>query len=148
MTAAGDRLAWFLDRLRDGAAGLSDADVAAAWTCTPPAQSPAVRRAVCGHFAAAIGAFTVREYQEARDDFAAAALDDHRGRVWRVWVQLEPAPDRRIRVASSVLAPPAGITLRQARPDDAAALRALERRCPIVMGDVRATYDRGDDFFD
>jgi hypothetical protein len=50
-------------------------------------------------------------------------------------------------MAACVLAPPAGIMLRRARPEDAPALRALERRSPIVMGDVRVTYDRGDDFF-
>src|SRR5689334_23555640 len=83
----GARLAWFLDRLRDGGAGLSDADVAATWTCVPPAQPPAARRGVCAHFAAALGAFTVRGYDEVRDDFAAVSLTDHRGRVWRVWVQ-------------------------------------------------------------
>jgi hypothetical protein len=45
------------------------------------------------------------------------------------------------------LAAPPGIVLRPAEPGDAIALRALERRCPIVMGDVRVTYDRGDDYF-
>jgi hypothetical protein len=147
MPDAGERLIWFLDRLRDGCAGVSDADVAAAWTSTPPAPPVEVRRAVCAHFAASLGTFTVRGYEPVSDDFAAASLTDQRGRVWRVWVQLEPTSDRRIRVAAPVLAPPPGISLRVARPDDASALRALERRCPIVMGDVRATYDRGEDFF-
>src|SRR5262245_33757808 len=147
MSDAGARLIWFLDRLRDGAAGVSDAELAAAWTCTPPAPPPPVRRAVCGHFAAAIGGFAVREYEDERADFAAAVIADGRGRIWRVWVQLEAPPDPRIRIAACVLAPPAGITLRRARPEDAPGLRALEQRSPIVMGDVRVTYDRGPDFF-
>lgn len=108
----GRRLTWFLDRLRDGAAALTDADMNAAWVTEPPAAPAAIRRGVCAHFASAIGAFSVLAYESRRADFALAV-----------------------------------ITLRPARPDDAAALRALERRCPITMGDVRVTYDRGEDYF-
>ncbi len=146
-TVAGRRLTWFLDRLRDGAATSTDENVSTEWLSEPPGPPPPVRRMMCAHFAAAIGPFTVRSYEPWRDDFAAALLEDARGRAWRAWAQLEEAPPHRIRVAVAVLAPPAGVTLRLARPSDAAALRDVERRCPVVIGDVRVTYDRGEDHF-
>jgi hypothetical protein len=146
-TVVGRRLTWFLDRLRDGAAGLTDEDVSATWVSDPPAAPAVIRRGMCAHFAAAIGPFVVLSFEPWRADFALVMLEDERRRAWRAWVQLEPAPPHRIRIAASVLTPPSGITLRTAGPDDATALRALERRCPIVMGDVRITYDRGADYF-
>lgn len=62
-------------------------------------------------------------------------------------MQIEAAAPYRIRQDIATLAPPPDITLRAARPSDAAALRALELRCSIVMGNVRVTYDRGEDYF-
>jgi hypothetical protein len=143
----GRRLALFIDRLRGGAATLTDEDVTANFVTEPPAQSAAVRRRVLAHYAAAIGPFSVRGYEAGRADFAVALLKDDRRRAWRAFVQIEASAPYRIRYPIATLAPPPGITLRPARPSDAAALRALELRCPIVMADVRVTYDRGEDYF-
>lgn len=110
-------------------------------------QPPAIRRRIFAHFAAAIGPFAVRSYESCGAHFAAAMLVDGRERSWRAWMQLDERPPHRIRAAIPALLPPEGITLRQARLEDASALRALERRCQLAIGDVRITYDRGEDFF-
>jgi hypothetical protein len=145
-SVVGRRLAVFLGALRDGTTGLTDDDVAANWVSEAPAIPAPVRRMVVAHFASAIGAFSVRDWESRRPDFALAHLEDARGRPWRAWGQLEPSAPHRIRMAMAVLVP-TNATLRPARPTDAAALRDLERNCPIVMGDVRVTYDRGEDYF-
>ncbi len=44
-------------------------------------------------------------------------------------------------------APDASIVVRPATEDDAAALAEIERRSPMVSGDVRVTVDRGEDYF-
>jgi hypothetical protein len=41
----------------------------------------------------------------------------------------------------------AGVVIRDATDDDAAALAAIERRSPITVGPVSITYDRAHDFF-
>ena len=143
----GRRLAFFLARLRDAGVELTDEGVAQEWVSEPPAPPAPVRRMTFVHFSNMLGPFTVRGYEQPRDDFAVALVADARGRAWRVWIQLEAGPQRRIQMGMPTLAAPPGIVLRPAVPGDAIALRALERRCPIVMGDVRVTYDRGDDYF-
>jgi hypothetical protein len=62
-------------------------------------------------------------------------------------VQLETQGRRRIRLGIVTLAAPSGWVVRPAQASDAAALRELERACPIVAGDARITYDRGRDYF-
>lgn len=146
-TLLGRRLAWFLDRLRDGGAALTDEEVSAVWVCELPGAPAAIRRSMLGRFASMLGKFSVLAYPWSRGDFAVAILQDERARTWRAWVQLEPDPSQRIRIAAAVLNPPPGVTLRPAEPGDAAALRALEMRCPIAIGDLRVTYDRGEDYF-
>ncbi len=140
------RLDWFLDRLREGPDSFNEDEIGNVWVTELPAAPPPVRCRMLAHFARAVGAFDV-ENREARDDFAAARLRDSKGRVWRAWVQLEPNGRNRIRNGYVTLAAPPGWTLRSAQPSDAPALRDLERQCPIVMGDVRVTYDRGADYF-
>jgi hypothetical protein len=143
----GRQLAFFIGGLRGGAAKLTDEEVTATFVTEPPAQSAPVRRSVLAHYAAAIGPFSVRGYEPWRADFALALLEDARRRAWRAFVQIEASAPYRIRQPIATLALPPGITLRPAQPSDAAALRTLELRCSIVMGDVRVTYDRGDDYF-
>lgn len=144
---AGQRLAFFLDQLRRGGDDLSEAELQAQFLTELPALPLFVRRILLGHFARALGDFSVRGYEAAQPLFAAAALTDVRGQGWRAWVRLEDEPPHRIGTCIAAKEAPPGVTLRPARPEDAAALRALERRCPIVMGDVRVTYDRGEDYF-
>ena len=144
---AGQRLAFYLEQLRRGGDDLSEAELQAQFTTDLPAPPLFVRRVVLGHFSRALGAFSVRSYEPAQPLFAAAALTDARGRGWRAWVRLEDMPPHRIGICIAVKEVPPGVTMRPARPEDAAALRALELRCPIVMGDVRVTYDRGEDYF-
>jgi hypothetical protein len=141
------RLDWFLDRLRDGARDVSDEALGAAWVTEPPAVPAPMRRGMLTHFATLIGAFEVDARERRGDDFALAHLRDARGRAWRAWVQLESRGARRIRLGIASLAPPSGWTLRSAEESDAAALRELERGCPITIGDLQITYDRGPDYF-
>jgi len=143
----GRRLSQYLACLRAGTAGLTDEEIAAAWVVAPPAPPLPVRRLMLAHFQAAVGGISVRSWESQRADFAAACAEDERGRSWRIWVQLEGGPPHRIHLAMACRTAPPGIVIRPARPDDAAALRVLERECPLVMGDVRVTYDRGEDWF-
>jgi len=140
------RLDWFLTRLGEGPNAFSEDEIRDAWVTELPAAPPPTRARMLAHFARGIGTFTI-EHREARESFAAARLRDSKGRAWRAWLQLEPNGGGRILAAYVTLCAPPGWTIRPAGPSDARALRDLERRCPIVMGDVRVTYDRGADYF-
>lgn len=48
---------------------------------------------------------------------------------------------------TATTAPDVDIVVRPATPADASALAEIERRSPMVSGDVRVTVDRGDDYF-
>jgi hypothetical protein len=63
----------------------------------------------------------------------------------RVWLGDPPA--HRILAMSLMKLPPPGVTTRLAAPADGPALRELERRCPVVRGNLSVSYDRGDDYF-
>jgi hypothetical protein len=144
---SGARLLWFLDRLRDRASDLTDDALRAAWVTEAPAVAAPMRRAMLTHFGSIIGPFTVEGHEQRDDAFALAHLRDARDRAWRAWVQIETRGAHRIRQGAVTLAAPPGWTVRPAEAADATALRALERQSPIVLGDLRITYDRGADYF-
>src|SRR5262249_34724931 len=105
----GRRLAFFVYRLRSGGGMLSDEEGTTVFGAEAPAPSAPVRRRPLGHYATAIGPFSVRGYEAWRADFAVALLEDARQRAWRAFVQIEAAAPYRIRQDVAALAPPPGI---------------------------------------
>jgi len=67
-------------------------------------------------------------------------------RTWQVGIRVEDQPPHTTRGALGAEVVP-GVTIRRAAETDAAALRDIELAVPIVLGDTRVTYDRGEDYF-
>lgn len=85
------------------------------------------------------------------EDHDATALligtDDKR---WSLTCWSEPEAPHRITGARLVPAPPEGMTIRLATPEDGPALGELERRAPLRLGTdplTFMTFDHGDDYF-
>lgn len=71
---------------------------------------------------------------------------DSAGRRWRALFRVEADPPHRITFAEFRADLGPGVELRLTRPEDTAKLAEVERQAPIVAGDLKSTYDRGDDF--
>ncbi|MGH7858355.1 MAG: hypothetical protein ACREQY_13610 [Candidatus Binatia bacterium] len=71
---------------------------------------------------------------------------DPAGRRWRALCRVEDAPPHRITFFEFRADLGPGVELRQATAEDTAKLAEVERQAPIIAGDLRSTYDRGDDF--
>jgi len=81
------------------------------------------------------------------DGAAVAVVHDVNDKDWQITVWAEDETPHRINGLRIVPAPPEGLTVRDATPDEAAVLTALERRSPIRLGDTRMYFDRGEDYF-
>jgi len=71
---------------------------------------------------------------------------DGAGRRWRGLFRVEESSPYRIIFLEFRADLGPGVTLRLAHPDDSSAMAAVERAAPIVTGETKCTYDRGDDF--
>lgn len=76
----------------------------------------------------------------------AITVDYNDGKPWTATFAVEEEPPHRITNMSWVRTIPEGVVIREAVPADGPALNDLERRAPMVLGDVTVTYDRGEDY--
>lgn len=85
--------------------------------------------------------------EEHADDEIRLLLATDDGRRWQLHVGVETSPPHRIEWFMHRPALPEGVVVRDAGPDDAEGLEALERAEPIVVGD-RALWVERTNFFD
>jgi L-amino acid N-acyltransferase YncA len=77
----------------------------------------------------------------------AVVVDYADGRRWRITLAVEPEPPHRVTDERWEQVFDFNVVVREATEADAAALTELDRLAPIVQGDARITFDRGDDYF-
>jgi hypothetical protein len=139
-------LAWYIGHLRRRWQGVSEDEVRGAYRTDDPV-APKQRLAFKVHMAARVPPFALEQILATSDHEAVARLRDTQGRRWRVRAIMHPAEPDRLRWAFITQEPPPGVVIRPAELSDGPALAALERRVPIIDGEVRRTYDRGEDYF-
>lgn len=146
-----ERLRYVLSLLPTRGRDLADADIQA--TFAPDRFSLAQRRERLLALGELLDGFVLRDVHlpaeahegEARRPYASATLE-RAHEMWRLSVQVENRPPHRIvGIADNQITP--GLATREATDADAAQLRQIELRAPIVSGDVRVVYDRGEDYF-
>jgi hypothetical protein len=139
-------LRWYLDHLRTGFRFVTEEDVRARHRsdhAVPPAQHVRSMRAHTERLTdlSLDSAFATSQHE------GVARLRDPKGRRWRLFVILHPPEPERLRWSFLTQEPAPGVVVRFATPADGPALAELERRVPVVDGEVRRTYDRGADYF-
>ena len=132
--------AWMLQRYIDGELTVAQAsDPARVY----PADTADLRRLAFDGFRRPIR--DVRGYEEVDDFVARIRVTDDRGRPMIVLVLQHPQHPGKVWQSAMILDPP-DVTVRAARPDDAAALRALEAATPVQHDGFLVAYDRPDPF--
>lgn len=140
----GLRMRTVLHHLRTGARELSDDEFALIWTTNNP-RFP-LYRSRFADWSKRLGDFRVTGYEQRHTFAGAAIIEDAAGRRSRFNVVLDENPPHLI-LGSAVFPSPPGVIAREATTDDAAVLRDIESRTPVVVGDDRISYDRGADYF-
>jgi GNAT superfamily N-acetyltransferase len=85
---------------------------------------------------------------EPRSEFKIdARLTAAKNRKWRLSVEVEPNPPHRISLLNWRRQFEFKLEVREATEADASILADIERRCPIVLGDIHVHFDRGSDYF-
>ena len=150
-TPAGRQAAWVLGRVHAGGEGASLADLerftpalAARWRRT---DSDEAMRDNWRRDREQLGRFVGVTYAPASDIAVEAEILAAKDRRWNLALTVEPDPPHRIAALEWRRVHDFDLLVREATPDDAAALADVERRCPIVVGDTRLWFDRGDDYF-
>ncbi len=146
-----ERLQFVLAHLRTGLRDLSDADIGTAFAMDkfPLAQRREILarlgEMVDGYGMTGVHTPNAMQGRTVRRPYAIAVLE-RAGHVRRLAVSIESRPPHRIRGIGMDEGAP-GLAARRATDEDAAALRQIELQTPIVSGDVRVVYDRGEDYF-
>jgi hypothetical protein len=151
MSDAEERLRWVIEALSDPS-GLTVADVAArydpkSWRDWNPDREVDFMRD--GPHSSS-RPFTIERLTPVSDTEATSVVVGADGKRWSVTCWTQEAPPHLITGGRTVPAPPEGITIRLAEPDDGSALGRLERRAPLRLGRdplTLMTFDHGDDYF-
>jgi hypothetical protein len=152
-TPAGAQAAWYLARLHALGEGAGLADQARYAPSLPEvfraaATDAAVRddwRATAQRVGAPLEALAFA----ATSDFAVeATITAAKDRRWKLKLAVEQAAPFRIAELTWERLYDFQLVVREAEPSDALTLSDLESRCPIVLGDVRLWFDRGERYFD
>jgi GNAT superfamily N-acetyltransferase len=139
-------LVWYLDHFRRRWHDASEDDVRRAYRSDDPVP-PARRLRIDRGLAEKMPPLDLDQVRAVSDHEAIARLRDAQGRGWRVRAIMHPPEPDRLRWAFLTREPPPGVVIRPCTPSEGPALAALERRVPIVDGEVRRVYDRGEDYF-
>lgn len=92
--------------------------------------------------------FAVTDVDTVKPWQASAVLVGADDKRWALTCWVSEEPPHRITGCRNVQAPPEGTTVRDATPEDALELAALERRSPLrLANETFLTFDRGDDYF-
>jgi hypothetical protein len=150
-TPAGRQAAWVLGRVHAGGEGASLADLdrftptlAARWRRT---DSDEAIRDNWRRDLEWLGSFVAVTYKAASETALDATVVAVKERRWKLTLAVEADPPHRIEALEWERVNDFDLVVREATPADAAVLSDLERRCPIVVGDTRLWFDRGDDYF-
>jgi hypothetical protein len=151
-TPVGRQAAWYLERLHSLGSGATLADTARYGPTLPDgfraaATDEAVRDDWRG-VAARVGAPLEAISFVWASDFAAEATLAAKGRRWKLKLAVEETAPFRIAQLEYERLHDFQLAVREAEASDALTLSDLERRCPIVLGDLRFWFDRGDRYFD
>jgi hypothetical protein len=149
-TPAGRQLAWWIGMLNREGDGASSADwdryapaVLERFGALPEGEAQVANwRANAGR----IGKITEVVVDKANDFEIKVAVSTAKDRRWLIAVNVEPRPPHRITAFEVDRRHDFELGFREATAADAAILADIERRCPIVMGDVSVHFDRGDDY--
>jgi hypothetical protein len=152
-TPAGRQAAWYLARVHALGEGATLADLERYGPTLPDVfRKPTTDEGVRGDWrgvAERVGAPLQALSLAAESDFALEATTaGAKDRRWKLKLAVEEAPPHRIAQLVWERVFDFELVSRDAVATDAPALADLERRCPIVLGDVRFWFDRGDRYFD
>jgi hypothetical protein len=138
-------LLWYLDHLRSGWQKVSEDEIRRIYRSDDPIE-PSQRLAFLRALEKNLAGIEVVGAVSRGPLVAVLRLRDDRGRPWRVCgIFHRPEPERlRWAVLTQEAGP--GVRIRRATPADGKALAELERRVPVVDGEMRRSYDRGDDY--
>ncbi|HLZ83898.1 MAG TPA: hypothetical protein VKQ54_10065, partial [Caulobacteraceae bacterium] len=150
-TPAGRQAAWVLARVHAAGAGASLADLdrftpemAARWRRTDSDEAVGDNWRRDQEW---LGRFAQISYSSASASAVEASIVAAKERRWKLALAVEPDPPHRIVALAWERVHDFDLLVREATAADAAVLSDLERRCPIVVGDTRLWFDRGDDYF-
>ena len=152
-TPAGRQAAWYVDRLHTlgEGAGLGDKDRFGATlpdVLRAAASDDDVASAWRG-MAQRVGApFEALAFALVSELSVEATLTGAKDRRWKLKLAVEEAAPHRIAALDWERLYDFELVVREAVPADALTLADLERRCPIVLGDVSFWFDRGERYFD
>ena len=148
-TPAGAWLAWWIGMLNRGGEGAQRAD----WDRYAPANeslgaplTPETMRANLQANLGRMGEITGVTLESNEPLAVVAVVVTAKDRRWVLKVNLEPQPPHPIARFEIERRHDFQLGFREATAADAAILADIERRCPIVMGDVSVHFDRGDDY--
>jgi hypothetical protein len=152
-TPAGRQVAWYLERLHTLGEGAELADKARFGPTLPDAfraaaTDEAVRddwQATAQRVGAPLAALSIAPTSDLAVEATLTAAKDRR---WKLKLAVEDAAPFRIAQLTWERLYDFELVVREAVPSDALTLSDLERRCPIVLGDVRFWFDRGERYFD
>ena len=137
-------LAWYLGHLRSGFADATEDEFRARFCSDDPVPA-AVRIRLTRVHLERLTHLALEDTFALSTHEGIARLRDEKGRAWRLRVILHPLEPERLRWAVLTMEPPPGVSIRVGSPADGPELAELERRVPVVDGEVRRTYDRGPD---
>lgn len=149
-TPAGRQLGWWIGMLNREGEGAGPADwdryapeLRARFEPLPDAEGQvAAWRANAGR----MGRVTEVVVEAGGDFEIKVAARTAKERGWTIDVAVEPEPPHRMTRFQIERRHDFELGFREATAADAAILADIERRCPIVMGDVSVHFDRGDDY--
>jgi hypothetical protein len=152
-TLAGRVLRWWLTIVADEGEGASAAEFEARLSPSlleqlslKDADDAAVRNSLRG-LASRLGAPVKVTVERASDFEITVAVSTAKERNWVIALVLESDPPHRALTLRVDRRHDFKLEVREAVEADALTLADIERRCPIVMGETSAWFDRGADYF-
>lgn len=138
-------LRWYLGHLRSGWRDVTEEEMRRVYRRDDPIPPDQRVRFMTALGANASGVEAVEAFACSAHE-AVLRLRDDKGRPWRIRAIHHPPEPERLRWAVLTQEAGPGVNIRRATSADGRALADLERRVPVVDGEVRRSYDRGDDY--
>lgn len=151
-TPAGRAARWYLEVLASGAEGLTAKELAERVAPSMLAGEPELadpaewQRWWREWFSVNVGTSSVEKVEESSDAEITVRLAGPT-RAWNLTIGVEDVPPHRMRSHGVRRSTPAGVAVREATAEDAAALVELERKTAMGLGGTLVTFDHREDFF-